>query len=146
VANGARVGPFARFRPGAAIGENVHVGNFVEVKNSTIEQGAKANHFTYIGDAVVGAKTNIGAGTIICNYDGFDKHRTEIGKGVFVGSNTSLVAPVKIGDGANIAAGSVITKEVPADALAISRSEQISKPGWAARFREIKGARKKAKG
>jgi bifunctional UDP-N-acetylglucosamine pyrophosphorylase/glucosamine-1-phosphate N-acetyltransferase len=142
---GARVGPFARLRPGADIGENAHIGNFVEIKNSTIGKGAKANHLSYIGDASVGSKTNVGAGTIVCNYDGYEKHRTEIGAEVFIGSNTSLVAPLKIGDGANIAAGSVVTKEVPANALAISRVEQQVREGWAIKYREIRKARKAAK-
>jgi bifunctional UDP-N-acetylglucosamine pyrophosphorylase/glucosamine-1-phosphate N-acetyltransferase len=146
IAKGARVGPFARLRPGAEIGEDVHIGNFVEVKKSKIEKGAKANHLSYIGDARVGPKSNIGAGTITCNYDGFGKYQTDIGANVFIGTNTALVAPVKIGDGAYIAAGSVITKEVPGDAMAIARSEQAVKLGWAARYRELKSARKKAKG
>ena len=135
VGKGARVGPFARLRPGAKLGADVHIGNFVEVKEATIEDGAKANHLTYIGDARVGAGANIGAGTITCNYDGVDKHRTEIGKGAFIGSNSSLVAPVKIGDGAYVGSGSVITKDVPADALAFERAEPVTKEGWAARFR-----------
>ena len=115
-------GPFARFRPGADIGERAHVGNFVEVKNATLEAGAKANHLAYIGDGRVGEGANIGAGTIFCNYDGFNKHFTDIGKGAFIGSNSSLVAPVKIGDGAYIGSGSVITKDVEPDALALERS------------------------
>jgi bifunctional UDP-N-acetylglucosamine pyrophosphorylase/glucosamine-1-phosphate N-acetyltransferase len=134
---GAEVGPFARFRPGADIGPGVHIGNFVEVKNSTLEDGVKANHLAYIGDARVGARTNVGAGTILCNYDGFRKHRTDIGAGAFIGSNTSLVAPVKVGDGAYIGSGSVITKDVPADALALERSQQSVRPGWAAKFRAL---------
>lgn len=146
IAKGARIGPYARLRPGAEIGEDVHIGNFVEIKKARIEKGAKANHLSYIGDARVGAGSNIGAGTITCNYDGFEKHVTDIGDDVFVGSNTALVAPVKVGDGANVAAGSVITKDVPKDALAIARGDQDVKPGWAAKYREIKKARKKAKG
>lgn len=142
---GARVGPFARLRPGADIGEGAHIGNFVEIKNSKIGKGAKANHLSYVGDATVGPKTNIGAGTIVCNYDGYEKHRTDIGAEVFIGSNTALVAPLKIGDGANIAAGSVVTKEVPANALAISRAEQQVREGWAIKYREIRKARKAAK-
>ena len=138
VGKGARVGPFARLRPGAELGTDVHIGNFVEVKAATIEDGAKANHLAYIGDARVGAGANIGAGTITCNYDGVDKHRTDIGKGAFIGSNSSLVAPVKIGDGAYVGSGSVITKDVPADALAIGRAEQTVKEGWAKRLREVK--------
>ena len=143
VGRGARVGPFARLRPGAKLGADVHIGNFVEVKASTIEAGAKANHLAYIGDARVGEGANIGAGTITCNYDGVDKHHTDIGKGAFIGTNSSLVAPVKIGDGAYIGSGSVVTKDVPADALAFERSEQVIKEGWAARFRAAKAARKK---
>ena len=122
IASGATVGPFARLRPGAEIGENAHIGNFVEVKKAVIEAGAKVNHLTYIGDATIGAHSNIGAGTITCNYDGFGKHFTDIGAGAFVGSNSSLVAPVKIGDGAVVGAGSVITKDVAADALAVAVS------------------------
>ncbi|MBS0244056.1 MAG: bifunctional UDP-N-acetylglucosamine diphosphorylase/glucosamine-1-phosphate N-acetyltransferase GlmU, partial [Proteobacteria bacterium] len=120
---GAEIGPFARIRPGADIGPDVHIGNFVEVKNAKMEAGAKANHLSYVGDGRVGAGANIGAGTIFCNYDGFFKHRTDIGKGAFIGSNSSLVAPVKIGDGAYVASGSVVTKDVEADALAITRPE-----------------------
>jgi bifunctional UDP-N-acetylglucosamine pyrophosphorylase/glucosamine-1-phosphate N-acetyltransferase len=112
----------------------------VEVKNSRVEKGAKASHLTYLGDATVGAGANIGAGTITCNYDGFDKHRTEIGAGAFIGSNTALVAPVKIGDGAHVGAGSTIAKDVPADALAVVRAEKVEKPGWAAKFRARKRA------
>jgi len=132
---GASIGPFARLRPGAALAKNAHVGNFVEIKNSQVHEGAKVNHLTYIGDASVGAKANIGAGTITCNYDGFAKHRTEIGAGAFIGSNSSLVAPVKIGDGAYIGSGSVITKDVPADALAVSRVPQEERAGWAGKVR-----------
>src|SRR5215475_3878477 len=122
---------------GAQILANVHFGNFVEVKNATFEPGAKANHLAYIGDGRVGAKANIGAGTIFCNYDGFHKHLTEIGKGAFIGSNTSLVAPVKVGEGAYIASGSVITRNVAEDALAVARSRQEERPGWAAKFRAL---------
>jgi bifunctional UDP-N-acetylglucosamine pyrophosphorylase/glucosamine-1-phosphate N-acetyltransferase len=135
VAAGAIIGPYARLRPGATVGEGAHIGNFVEVKNSAIGAGAKANHLTYLGDASVGAKANIGAGTITCNYDGFGKYRTEIGAGAFIGSDTSLVAPVKVGEGAITAAGSVITKDVESGALAIARGQQTVKPGWAAAFR-----------
>ena len=145
VSNGARIGPFARLRPGAEIGENAHIGNYVEIKKAKIGKGAKANHLTYIGDAIVGAGSNIGAGTITCNYDGYDKHLTDIGENVFVGSNTSLVAPVKIGAGANIAASSVITADVPADALAMTRVPAVVKEGWAKRYRAIKQAAKAAK-
>lgn len=142
IADGARIGPFARLRPGAEIGRNAHIGNFVEVKKAKIGEGAKANHLTYIGDASVGARSNIGAGTITCNYDGYEKHHTEIGADVFVGSNTALVAPVTVGDGSNIAAGSVITRNVPKEALAIARGEQTVKQGWATKYRELKKAKK----
>jgi bifunctional UDP-N-acetylglucosamine pyrophosphorylase/glucosamine-1-phosphate N-acetyltransferase len=146
VGKGARVGPFARLRPGADLGADVHIGNFVEVKEAKIEAGAKANHLAYIGDARVGAGANIGAGTITCNYDGVAKHHTDIGKGAFIGSNSSLVAPVKIGDGAYVGSGSVVTKNVPADALAIARGEQTIKAGWAKRLRALKSlGKKKAK-
>lgn len=145
VADGARIGPYARLRPGADIGEDAHIGNFVEVKKALIGKGAKANHLTYIGDARVGAKTNIGAGTITCNYDGYEKHVTDIGQNVFVGSNTALVAPVVIGDGASIAAGSVVTRNVPGDALAVARAELDIREGWAKRYREMKAARKAAR-
>jgi bifunctional UDP-N-acetylglucosamine pyrophosphorylase/glucosamine-1-phosphate N-acetyltransferase len=138
VGKGARVGPFARLRPGADLGPDVHIGNFVEVKASTIEAGAKANHLAYIGDARVGAGANIGAGTITCNYDGVAKHKTDIGKGAFIGSNSSLVAPVKVGDGAYVGTGTVVTKDVPADALAVARAEQKIKEGWAKRLRDVK--------
>jgi bifunctional UDP-N-acetylglucosamine pyrophosphorylase/glucosamine-1-phosphate N-acetyltransferase len=138
VGAGAIVGPYTRLRPGAMLGENVHIGNFVEVKATTIEAGAKANHLAYLGDAHIGANANIGAGTITCNYDGFDKYRTEIGAGAFIGSNSALVAPIKIGEGAYVGSGSVVTKDVPADALVLERSEQTVKPGWAQRFREMK--------
>jgi bifunctional UDP-N-acetylglucosamine pyrophosphorylase / glucosamine-1-phosphate N-acetyltransferase len=135
VGTGARVGPFARLRPGAALERDVHVGNFVEIKAARLGAGAKANHLTYIGDAEVGAHTNIGAGTITCNYDGFNKSRTIIGEGAFIGSNTALIAPVTVGDGAIVAAGSVVTHDVPADALSIARGQQVDKPG---RAREIR--------
>jgi bifunctional UDP-N-acetylglucosamine pyrophosphorylase / glucosamine-1-phosphate N-acetyltransferase len=146
VGKGARVGPFARLRPGADLGADVHIGNFVEVKEAKIEAGAKANHLSYIGDARVGASANIGAGTITCNYDGIAKHHTDIGKGAFIGSNSALVAPVKIGDGAYVGSGSVVTKNVPADALTLERAEQRIKPGWAKRLRALKSlGKKKAK-
>ena len=144
IGKGARVGPFARFRPGTDIGERARVGNFVEVKNARLETGAKANHLSYIGDGRVGEGANIGAGTIFCNYDGFNKHFTDVGKGAFVGSNSSLVAPVKIGDGAYIGSGSVISKDVAPDALALERSAQEQRPGWAAKFRALMGRRKKS--
>jgi bifunctional UDP-N-acetylglucosamine pyrophosphorylase / glucosamine-1-phosphate N-acetyltransferase len=145
IGRGARIGPFARLRPGAEIGENAHVGNYVEIKKATLGKGAKANHLTYIGDARIGAGSNIGAGTITCNYDGYEKHLTDIGENVFVGSNTALVAPVKVGNGANIAAGSVITADVPADALAMTRGPAIVKDGWAKRYRAMKSAKKAKK-
>src|SRR6185437_8427420 len=136
VARGAILGPFARLRPGADIGANAKIGNFVEIKQSAIEEGAKVNHLSYIGDARVGAKANIGAGAIVCNYDGFAKHKTDIGAGAFIGSNSALVAPVTIGEGAYVGSGSVITKPVEADALAIARGRQEAKPGWAKAFRD----------
>ncbi len=142
---GALVGPFARLRPGATLERDVHVGNFVEVKEAVLEAGAKANHLSYIGDARVGAGANIGAGTITCNYDGFFKSKTEIGAGAFIGSNTALVAPVKVGDGAIVGAGSVITADVAPDALAVERAEQVERPGWAVRYRARKKAEKDAK-
>lgn len=142
---GARIGPFARLRPGADLGADVHIGNFVEVKAATIEAGAKANHLTYIGDSRVGEGANVGAGTITCNYDGIAKHRTDIGKGAFIGSNSALVAPVKIGDGAYVGSGSVVTKDVPADALAVSRAQQTVKEGWAKRLRQVKSLGTKAR-
>jgi bifunctional UDP-N-acetylglucosamine pyrophosphorylase/glucosamine-1-phosphate N-acetyltransferase len=135
VARGASVGPFARLRPGADIAANARIGNFVEIKQAMIEEGAKINHLTYIGDARVGANANIGAGTITCNYDGFAKHKTDIGAGAFIGSNSALVAPVTIGDGAYIGSGSVITESVEADALAVARGRQETKAGWAKAFR-----------
>jgi bifunctional UDP-N-acetylglucosamine pyrophosphorylase/glucosamine-1-phosphate N-acetyltransferase len=138
VGKGARVGPFARLRPGAELGSDVHIGNFVEVKAATIEVGAKANHLAYIGDARVGEGANLGAGTITCNYDGVAKHRTDIGKGAFIGSNASLVAPVKIGDGAYVGSGTVVTEDVPPDALAVARTKQTVKEGWAKRLRQVK--------
>ncbi|MCF1494590.1 bifunctional UDP-N-acetylglucosamine diphosphorylase/glucosamine-1-phosphate N-acetyltransferase GlmU [Agrobacterium vitis] len=136
VASGATVGPFARLRPGANLGEGSKVGNFCEVKKAEIGAGAKINHLTYIGDAFIGAETNIGAGTITCNYDGVNKHETRIGANAFIGSNSALVAPVTIGDGALIASGSVITDDVPADALALGRARQEIKPGRAKAIRE----------
>jgi bifunctional UDP-N-acetylglucosamine pyrophosphorylase / glucosamine-1-phosphate N-acetyltransferase len=136
VAGGAIVGPYARLRTGADIAAKARIGNFVEIKQSEIEEGAKVNHLTYIGDARVGANANIGAGTITCNYDGFAKNRTDIGAGAFIGSNSALVAPVTIGDGAYIGSGSVITKSVEADALAVARGRQEAKAGWAKAFRD----------
>jgi bifunctional UDP-N-acetylglucosamine pyrophosphorylase/glucosamine-1-phosphate N-acetyltransferase len=142
VREGAIVGPYARLRPGADIGKGAHIGNFVEVKKVKVGERAKANHLSYLGDGSVGAGANIGAGTIFCNYDGFDKFDTHVGAGAFVGSNSSLVAPVTIGDGAYTASGSVITTDVAADALALGRAHQVEKQGWAARFRELKLRRK----
>jgi len=136
--NGASVGPFARIRGGAHLKENVKIGNFVEVKKSTLDKGSKVNHLSYIGDASVGAATNIGAGTITCNYDGFDKHKTQIGSGVFVGSNSTLVAPVTLEDGSFVAAGSVVTHDVPKDALTVGRAHQTVKEGWASLYRKKK--------
>ena len=136
IAGGASVGPFARLRPGADIAAKARVGNFVEIKNAAIEAGAKVNHLTYIGDARVGAGANIGAGTITCNYDGFGKYKTDIGAGAFIGSNSALVAPVRIGDGAYVGSGSVITKDVEPDALAVARGRQEARSGWAKAFRE----------
>lgn len=144
VSRGARVGPFARLRPGAELSEDTRVGNFVELKNTTLAEGAKVNHLSYIGDADVGASSNIGAGTITCNYDGVFKHRTDIGAGVFIGSNTCLVAPVSVGDGAMTAAGTVVTTDVPQDALAVGRAHQTNKPGFARRFMEKLRGRKAA--
>ena len=140
--NNAIIGPFARLRPGADIGPEVHIGNFVEVKEARLDEGAKANHLSYVGDSWVGAGANIGAGTITCNYDGFFKSRTEIGAGAFIGSNTALVAPVKIGAGAITGAGSVIAKDVEDDALAITRAAHEVRPGWALKYRLRKKAEK----
>jgi bifunctional UDP-N-acetylglucosamine pyrophosphorylase/glucosamine-1-phosphate N-acetyltransferase len=145
VAKGASVGPFARLRPGANLAEKSKVGNFCEVKQAEIGPGAKVNHLTYIGDASIGAKANIGAGTITCNYDGFSKFRTEIGAGAFIGSNSALVAPVRIGDGAYVSTGSVITHDVPDDALAFGRARQVTKEGRGKRLRERLAAEKAAK-
>jgi bifunctional UDP-N-acetylglucosamine pyrophosphorylase / glucosamine-1-phosphate N-acetyltransferase len=143
VASGAEIGPYARLRPGAEIGEGAKVGNFVEVKKTRLGKGAKANHLSYLGDADVGEGANIGAGTITCNYDGFFKYRTNIGAGAFIGSNSALVAPVSIGPGALVAAGSVITRDVAEDALALARGEQTEQAGRAKRFRETMTAKKK---
>lgn len=144
VGAGALVGPYARLRPGAVIGKDAHIGNFVEVKNVTVGEGAKANHLSYLGDGEVGAGANIGAGTIFCNYDGFFKYRTVVGEGAFVGSNSSLVAPVTIGAGGYVGSGSVVTENVPADALAVARGRQANKDGWAKAFRAEKSAARKA--
>ena len=144
IAGDCEVGPFARLRPGAILERGAKVGNFVEVKKARLGPGAKANHLSYIGDADVGAKANIGAGTITCNYDGFGKYQTKIGAGAFIGSNTALVAPVSVGDGAIVGAGSTITKDVAADELAVARGEQKGLAGWAARFRKHQQAKKDA--
>lgn len=140
---GAHVGPFARLRPGATLGADVKIGNFVEVKAATFGDGAKASHLSYIGDAEIGPRANIGAGTITCNYDGFDKSRTKIGAEAFIGSDTALVAPVSVGDGAFVGAGSVITKDVSPNALAVARGRQTEIAGWANRFRAVKAEKKK---
>ena len=142
VSDGAKIGPFAHLRPGSEIGEDAHVGNFVETKKTKLGKGAKASHLTYLGDAEVGEGSNIGAGVITCNYDGVNKHRTTIGKHAFVGSDSTLVAPVSVGEGAYIGAGSCITKDVPAGSLAIGRSTQIVKEGWV----EARRARREKKG
>ena len=139
---GAEVGPYARLRPGAVLGVGSKVGNFVEMKKATLGEGAKVNHLSYIGDAEVGAKANIGAGTITCNYDGYFKYRTTIGAGAFIGSNSALVAPVSVGEDAIVAAGSVVTRNVEAGALALVRPPQVAKPGWATQFRAIMRAKK----
>jgi bifunctional UDP-N-acetylglucosamine pyrophosphorylase/glucosamine-1-phosphate N-acetyltransferase len=141
---GALIGPYARLRPGADIGAAAHIGNFVEVKKVKVGEGAKANHLSYLGDGTVGAGANIGAGTIFCNYDGFDKYDTHVGEGAFIGSNSSLVAPVRIGAGAYTGSGSVLTRDVAPDALALARPQQVEKPGWAERFRAMKRALRKA--
>ena len=146
VSRGATVGPFARLRPGAELAEDVHIGNFVEVKNALVAEGAKINHLSYIGDASIGEGTNIGAGTITCNYDGVFKHRTEIGARAFIGSDTMLVAPVRLGDGAMTGSGSVITEDVPAGALALGRAKQVTKPGLGKRLMERLRAAKVGKG
>jgi bifunctional UDP-N-acetylglucosamine pyrophosphorylase / glucosamine-1-phosphate N-acetyltransferase len=143
IGKGAAVGPFARLRPGTRLGEDARIGNFVELKEATVDAGAKVNHLSYIGDAHVGAGANIGAGTITCNYDGHAKHRTEIGKHAFIGSNSALVAPVEIGEGAYVGSGSVITENVPSDALALARGRQVVREGWATRLRALKSLGKK---
>jgi bifunctional UDP-N-acetylglucosamine pyrophosphorylase / glucosamine-1-phosphate N-acetyltransferase len=146
IGKNASVGPFARMRPGTTLGDGAKIGNFVETKAAILEAGAKVNHLSYIGDAHVGSKANIGAGTITCNYDGFGKHKTEIGAGAFIGTNSSLVAPVKIGNGAYIGSGSVISRDVPDDALALERGEQTIREGGARRIRELKTRGNKPKG
>jgi len=146
IGKNASVGPYARLRPGTSLGEGAKIGNFVETKAATLEAGVKVNHLSYVGDAHVGANANIGAGTITCNYDGFGKHQTEIGAGAFVGTNSSLVAPVKIGSRAYIGSGSVITRDVPDDAMAVERSPQTNREGGAKRYREMKTRGKPPKG
>jgi bifunctional UDP-N-acetylglucosamine pyrophosphorylase/glucosamine-1-phosphate N-acetyltransferase len=147
VSRGATVGPFARLRPGAELAEDVHVGNFVEIKNAILDEGVKVGHLTYLGDADVGEHTNIGAGTITCNYDGVNKHRTRIGKRAFIGSDTMLVAPVSVGDGAMTGSGSTITEDVPPEAVALGRARQVTKPGLAPKlfelYKSIKAKRQK---
>jgi bifunctional UDP-N-acetylglucosamine pyrophosphorylase/glucosamine-1-phosphate N-acetyltransferase len=143
VGSGAIIGPYSHLRPGSEIGEGAHVGNFVETKKIKLGKGSKANHLTYLGDAEIGAGVNVGAGTITCNYDGVHKHKTEIGDNVFVGSDSTLVAPVKIGKGAYIGAASCITEDVPDDSLALGRARQITKEGWAKTKREALAAQKK---
>ncbi len=145
VGPGAVIGPYARLRPETRIDENARVGNFVEVKKSHVAAGAKVNHLSYIGDATIGPRANIGAGTITCNYDGFSKNPTHIGEEAFIGSNSALVAPIRIGRGAYVGSGSVVTKDVEADALAIARAKQEDRPGWAARYREIRSRGRKDK-
>jgi bifunctional UDP-N-acetylglucosamine pyrophosphorylase/glucosamine-1-phosphate N-acetyltransferase len=146
IGKNASVGPYARLRPGTSLGDGARIGNFVETKAAILDAGVKVNHLSYIGDTHVGPNSNIGAGTITCNYDGFSKHRTEIGAGAFIGSNSSLVAPVTIGNGAYVGSGSVITKDVPDDALAVERSQQTIREGAAKRYREVKSRDKKPKG
>ena len=138
------LGPYARIRPGTELAKQVKIGNFVEIKNASLEQGAKVNHLSYVGDARVGEKANVGAGTITCNYDGYFKHRTDIGAGAFIGSNSALVAPVRIGDGAYVGSGSVVTKDVEAGALAVARGRQENREGWADRYNKVQSERKKA--
>jgi bifunctional UDP-N-acetylglucosamine pyrophosphorylase/glucosamine-1-phosphate N-acetyltransferase len=139
VGPGALVGPYARLRPGADLGADVHIGNFVELKKTTLGRGSKANHLAYLGDAVIGEKVNVGAGTITCNYDGTAKHRTTIEDGAFIGSDSQLIAPVTVGRGAYVAAGSSITDDVPAGSLAIARGKQVNKEGWVEKNRKPKG-------
>ncbi len=138
IASGALIGPFARIRPGTVVEEDVHIGNFVEIKNAVLGQGVKAAHLTYLGDATIGAGTNVGAGTVTVNYDGYAKHRTTIGAGAFIGSNSTLVAPLNVGAGGFVTAGSTITRDVEADAMAFGRAQQVDKPGKASRFRQLK--------
>ncbi len=145
IGRGAAIGPYARLRPAAVIGENAKVGNFVEIKKSTVEEGAKVSHLTYIGDARIGKNANIGAGTITCNYDGFNKHFTDIGENAFIGSNSALVAPIKIGDGAFVGSGSVVTRNVGENSLAVSRAKQRQIDDWAIKFRRMNASVKAKK-
>jgi bifunctional UDP-N-acetylglucosamine pyrophosphorylase/glucosamine-1-phosphate N-acetyltransferase len=135
---GARIGPYSRLRPGTRLGDGTHVGNFVEMKNTTMASNSKANHLAYVGDATVGADVNIGAGTITCNYDGANKHRTVIEDGAFIGSDTQLVAPVRVGRGATLGAGTTLTKDAPAGQLTLSRAKQVSLPGWKRPVKTVK--------
>ena len=145
IGEGAQIGPFARLRPGTELGDHTKVGNFVETKKAKVGKGSKINHLSYVGDAILGDDVNVGAGTITCNYDGYSKHLTEIGSGAFIGTNSSLVAPVKIGTGAYLGSGGVITDAVPDDALALARAKQVNKEGWAARYRKAQEKRKSKK-
>ncbi|MEE4235237.1 MAG: bifunctional UDP-N-acetylglucosamine diphosphorylase/glucosamine-1-phosphate N-acetyltransferase GlmU [Anderseniella sp.] len=144
IGEAVELGPYARIRPGTELADGARIGNFVEIKNASIENGAKVNHLSYVGDARVGENANVGAGTITCNYDGFFKHRTDIGAGAFIGSNSALVAPVKIGDGAYVGSGSVVTRDVAPGALAVARGRQENRDGWAVRYNKMQGERKKA--
>ena len=144
IGNGAQIGPYSRIRPGSEIGADCHIGNFVETKNSQLSQGVKANHLSYLGDAKIGKNTNIGAGTITCNYDGYFKYKTEIGEGVLIGSDSMIVAPVKIGDFAMTGSGSTITKDIPAGALSLERNQQVTKEGWATKYHSESAAKKAA--
>jgi len=146
IGEAVELGPYARIRPGTTLADGVKIGNFVEIKSASIENGAKVNHLSYVGDARVGEHANVGAGTITCNYDGFFKHRTDIGAGAFIGSNSALVAPVKIGDGAYVGSGSVVTRDVAPGALAVARGRQENRDGWAARYNKMQGDRKKTAG
>ena len=145
ISQGSQVGPFARLRPGTELSENVRIGNFVEVKNSIVSQGSKVNHLSYIGDTSIGENSNIGAGTISCNYDGVNKHRTKIGDEVFLGSNTLLVAPVTVGNQSMTATGTIVTKDIPQGDLAIGRTKQENKTGYAKKLMELLKSKKKRK-
>jgi bifunctional UDP-N-acetylglucosamine pyrophosphorylase/glucosamine-1-phosphate N-acetyltransferase len=143
---GVRIGPFARLRPGCVIGDRSKIGNFVELKNAQVGEAVAASHLSYLGDTEIGSHTNIGAGTITCNYDGFVKHRTVIGEGAFIGTNNALIAPIRVGDGAITAAGSTLTEDVPDNALAIARARQQNREGWAIRWREARSKRREKNG